>query len=384
MKTQAKNTLIEKMERTEILVEKELTAQELTDQFLGFSEMMVRLVMDGENLESVRLDEIIFRMEAAAREKGLVYDKEVRQAIQSLREINKNLKISVAGRKGEERVQHVMNYVTRPDFATFSNVYIADGESETELDSVILTREGILILEVKNTKKDITITEDGRLLYANQECYHEIGIHQKMKNKRKLLKKKINRILEEKGLDIPICIDSYVVFSVPKEMHIKITDCCQKEPWCFKGSLPFRIDGYHGGDLCTEEQFAQMAEVLGEFGVCQKRFPVPMDFDLVREVVAGALVQLWPEKFDVVAQRVAVYQSELEVRQPEILIVNIEDVEDEIVWENRVEENIFTEEKNKKRLGGVARWNKKQLVSAMGFMAVATVTGLASLGCRKY
>ena len=94
----------------------------------------------------------------------------------------------------------------------FKNVYSTDGEEETEIDTILVTNNGIVFLEIKNAKKDITISQDGRLLYENQISYHNDSIGDKMEKKRRLLKYQIEKEMQRLGVDKfgkPVRIESF-------------------------------------------------------------------------------------------------------------------------------------------------------------------------------
>jgi len=286
------------MEAEAILMETELTPMELTKQLLKFQDMMAKMIFDGDNLDGIRMDEVISKLKSIAREKGLLQDAEVKRCIQDLKEIEKEICISVAGRNGESRVARTLSFATRSQTSFYHNVYVSNTEKETEIDTIVLTNQGIIVLEVKNSKTDITITEDGRLLYSNESCFHEKSICEKMKDKRQILNEKIKERLEMESLDIPICIDSYVVFSAPKGIHVNITDNCRREKYCFRGKLPYLINDYIGPENYSEEQVKVLKKILDEMDLCKKKFKIGIDFDQIRTEIAIVLVKLLPEKYE--------------------------------------------------------------------------------------
>lgn len=298
MSTYAVEKLVNKMEEENILIEKALTPKELTEQLLKFQNLMATLVLEGENLETARLDAVIYKMESIARANGISQDIDVRRCMQDLRAIEKEISISVAGRNGESRVARTLSYVTRPKTSFYQNVYVANDEKETEIDTIVLTNQGIIVLEVKNSKTDITITEDGRLLYSNESCFHEKSICEKMKDKRQLLTEKLKSKIETRGVDIPVRIDSYVVFSAPKGIHVNITDNCRREKYCSRGKLPYMINDYVGATYYSEEQLEILKGILSEMESSVKKFEIGMNFDQIRREVAMVLVKLMPDKFE--------------------------------------------------------------------------------------
>ena len=273
------------LEESGLLTKEKLTHEDYINELLAFQDLLANIVInDGE---THRTDEIIVELEKKARAKQVDKNLQFRKGISALRQINKEISISIAGKHGEDRVARVLEYITRPS-CKYRNIYITDGDRETELDNLILTENGLIILEVKNVKTDITINENGRILYDNQ-CYHDISLCEKMQDKRDLLKAEIEKRMAEKELSIPVTIDSYIVFSTQRGVRIKVNDLCKKEKYCFKASLPFIIDAYHSGEQLTEEEMMSLDSIINEMETQKKCFDLKLDFNQIRADIAGAL-----------------------------------------------------------------------------------------------
>lgn len=280
-----KNPYQTKMEESGLLMKTKLTHEDYMNELLAFQDMLGSMVfIDGEEH---RIDEIIVELERTARSKHVEKDPQFRKGIAALRQIQKEISISVAGKHGEERVASTLEYITRPCYK-YRNIYITDGERETELDNLILTENGFIILEVKNVKTDITINENGRILYSN-ECFHDISICDKMQDKRELLRAELEMRLAEKGFSVPIIIDSFLVLSTRKGMYIKVNDQCGKEKYCFRPQLPYIINDYSASDSLSEEEMVVLDTVINEMETQKKCFDVKLDFDQIRTDIAGAL-----------------------------------------------------------------------------------------------
>ena len=286
---QETKTLIEKMENSSILTNTQMTNSEYTEELLNFQTLVAKMVFNTEDVADIRLDESILRLETIARQRGLNHDPIIRTGITQLKKVNREISICIAGRNGENRVARALEFVTRENTSTFRNVYMADKENETELDNVILTDAGIIILEVKSTKDNITISEDGRILHNNEVCNEKKTFGEKMQNKRNLLREKLEAALLERNLYLPIYIDSFLVFSTPKSTRININDQYKKEKICFHGKLPFIINDYIGKVAYTPYELAQLKEILGNLESCQKCFDLSLDFDEIRRDFAKAL-----------------------------------------------------------------------------------------------
>ena len=216
------STRLEKMTNALKHTEKTMTFQEYADNLTALQKTATQLIMGREFETGMRLEEAIAHMEYDVRKASLQKEELVKQGMKALKTIEKEARICKAGLGAEREVVKALNYVTRPNTLTYQNVYVTDGQEESELDDIVLTNEGIIILEVKGTKEDVTITEDGRLVRGSSGCFGKGTLGEKMICKRKLLQHMLEKALEEKGLDIPVVIDSMIVFSAPPKTYIKV------------------------------------------------------------------------------------------------------------------------------------------------------------------
>ena len=291
MSTKVKQ-LIADMESTNIFMKKEMTFIEYTENLHDFQGMITKMVMGEDYEEGMRLDEAIFRLEAKSRAKGLVTDQIVRKGLAALRTVKRELAITMAGKKGDNLVARTLQYVERPDAKMYQNLYVTDGENETEIDTVVLTASGIIILEIKNTKDDITITPEGRIFHSGVQCYDKKTIDEKMENKRKLLKERLQAMALERGFQIPIIVESFIVFSCPKGVRVHVEDRFRREKWCFRTGLVTKIDDYVGKASYSKEQLSQLEEMFNAMESQVKRFTLIVNFDDVRADVAHMLVHM--------------------------------------------------------------------------------------------
>ncbi len=254
--------------------------EEYIEELLKFQRFASQLILDDE---TARLDEVVAAVSSAARKNGATANPDFVAGVRGLKAIEKEIAIHMSGKRAEDEVAHSLTFVDRPFFRDFRNVYVADQETETEIDNVILTNNGIIVVEVKSAKHNITIGEDGRLLYSNSESYHNESIGDKMSAKRRLLKARIENGLRERGLDIPVHIDSYLVFVTPKRLEVTITDNFRKEHWCRRGKLQHIVNNFISDVTYTAEEYAQLAEVIASLESNVRRFPTELDLPSIRD-----------------------------------------------------------------------------------------------------
>lgn len=283
----AKDVLDEFNEK-DILTRDAYTFVEYIEQLMKFQEQAAKIVVGEENAHLVRMSEVVSRCETMAREKNLYGDQRVVEGIRALKIINKEIAVAMAGKRGEDRVANTFQYVTRPDAKFFRNMYITDGVEETELDTVVLTKNGFIILEIKNAKEDITLAPDGRILFNNSSCYHDISIGVKMDKKRRLLKARLVEEFAKNGINKEVEIDSLLVFSTPSGVRIQVHDQFKQENYCFRGSLFNRIDGFETDVEYSASELLLLDEVLQQIETEQKRFSLTFSPDGVKRAFADA------------------------------------------------------------------------------------------------
>ena len=145
--------------------------------------------------------------------------------------------------------------------------------------------------------------------------------------KRRLLKKCLEKAVADKGLDIPVYVDSFIVFSAPKGQFIKIDDRYRREKHCFRTGLNKKIESYIGCAYYKAEQLAQLGEIFSEMESNVKRFETELNYDEVRRSLAEALavLQNTPEEQETTA---IVEKSATKQHTAKVLELNVQCLED--------------------------------------------------------
>lgn len=283
---------IREMESSNVLMSRECTFKEYVSGIAQFQDMICKMIAGDDYHEGMRIDEALFIMESTARKKELRSHPAVRNGVLTMKKLAKEMAITMSGAKGESLVSRTLEFLNRQNTQIFRNVYITDGIDETELDGIVLNDSGVIILEVKKVKSDLTLTEDGRMVFAGDECYDKVPLAQKMALKRRLLKKCLEKAVADKDLDIPVYVDSFIVFSAPKGQYIKIDDRYRREKHCFRTGLNKKLESYLGCAHYKADQLAQLGEIFSEMESNVKRFETELNYDEVRRSLAEALAVL--------------------------------------------------------------------------------------------
>ena len=286
------NDFIKELEDSGIMTSNECTFKEYVNELKKFQTMVCKMIAGDLFCEDMRINEAITIMTRKAREYGLRNNHAVNEAINTLEKLNKEIAIAMSGANGERFVAKTLERLERPNTRIFQNIYITDGLDETELDNVILTDKGIIVLEVKKVKCDITLTTEGRMMF-NDECYGKMPLGDKMKLKRQLLKERIEKTVADMGLNIPVCIDSFIVFTAPKNIYIKVNDQYRREKFCFRSTLNRTIESYSGDIHYDNDALSKLEEIISKMESNVKRFESKLDFDDVRNSIAKAMTVLY-------------------------------------------------------------------------------------------
>ena len=280
---------INEMESCNALMNPNLTFNEYVEQIKVFQDAVCKMITGDAYHSGMRIDEALFHLESAARKRMVQNDPTVLRAFQTLRRLAKEIAILMSGATAENQVARTLEFMNRPNTTVYRNVYVTDGNDETELDGLVLTDSGAIVLEVKRVKSDLTLDESGRMVFSGSECYDHVPLGEKMANKREILKRYLEHTLAQKELDIPVYVDSYIVFCAPKQKFIHINDEYRKERYCFKSNLNRVLENHLGGANYSSTQLDQLNAVFADMASNVKRFDIGIDYDEVRKNLADAM-----------------------------------------------------------------------------------------------
>lgn len=276
-----KNIRLENIRNNKLFSEKELHFDEYVDQLLRLQKDIAFIVTGNQSDENIRMDEIIALLQKKIRQKDLTSNSDIRKGIQALKSISKEIAICMSGKNTEERVAYALQFIERPEASTYRNIYLTDGTFFSEIDNLILTDRGLIAIEVKGTKKDVTISPDGLIFLGDDECYDKVSIGYKMSNKRNLLRYMIDEQLKEKDIQMDLHIDSYVVFSAPKGTRFDINDEFHQEKFCRQGKLQHIINEYESDVKYSPEEMEVLKSVLDNLETNQNGFEIKLDYKVL-------------------------------------------------------------------------------------------------------
>ena len=281
--------IIKELEATAAMMKPRMTSDAKIKGLEAFQAALLRTIFNGHHAEYLTLRDGVAHLREQAKEKGLENSEVVCENIRNLEWIGKEIAFARSGSYGERAVSRSLRYTNRR-ITALSNIIIGDGMDRTELDQVVVTSNGVLILEVKNYRNDIVIAESGQVYGNNHRRCSNKSLGERMNLKRYLLRKRVEKELEE--MDIPLVLDSYVVFSDPS---ITVTDHYGLEKYCFNANLPGIIEQFTSDVEYSDHEMSVITDVIQSIAEEEQEFDVGIDFDCVIKTFAEALVLLETE-----------------------------------------------------------------------------------------
>ena len=280
-----------------------MTLQECTKKLMTLQHDVLEIINRETGIGKTRLSQAAEALERYAATKGLSTDSRVTEGIAALRAISAQIAIAIAGQNGENDVACAIKSAHRTDKVFFRNVNVTDGSRSAELDAVLITDAGIIIIETKRTSKNIEITREGYMKYDGIKAKSRRTLCQQMNSQRYLLKKSIISAMRSQGLKIPVVIDSFVVFVTPSNRNITVDDNCRLEKWCCKTELSDVIERYFGQVHYTHEQVLKLKEIISHMSRDVKSFSYSFDKDAV---------------ITSIAEMIAAFTEEVPIEEPKI------------------------------------------------------------------
>lgn len=188
------------------------------------------------------------------------------------------------GESGENKAQKSLDTV-RGYCKVLRNIELQSEHHRTELDFVVITSSKIFIIEVKNTKRDILIDEQGNYqrLARHGEYVFDKNIGQQINEKEYLLR----QVLLEVGInDVPI--KSVVVFT---DSSINVINKFEYIKTCYLSQLPYIIGKATSANYITKYKMEKIENAI-KAAHCEQPFSADIDIEQLKLTFAQLIVGL--------------------------------------------------------------------------------------------
>ena len=270
----------------------EYTKDEYMKELLKLQDAILDLYRVEGKFTDENVKDLTYILQHRAWEEGLKDNEIIKEGINELKYLEKLISIECSGKKAENIVSDVVNQNKKQYVTCYRNVNLKSGKDETEVDQIILTPEGIMILEVKGVRDNVTIGGDGRI-FSGGLSHDQNPTGSQMKLQRELLKVAINRELRNMKISITPYIESTLILVAPHQ--IKMNNNYGKEKVAFPCNVPDIINYYEEHRVYDENELAVLDKVLSSLEKKEKRYKRSREINPIKNSIA-ALVELMPPK----------------------------------------------------------------------------------------
>lgn len=246
--------------------------RELLQEMFSLQKEIVDLTFNGEHASTanLRIWDVERHLEQMNRDCDNVADNELQAFKNGSKTLCNLIKAEVSGARGEAKAFRVLQNLKKRNII-LKNVELSDGDFRTELDAVVIMPKAIVIVEVKNTARNIFIDEDGNYFRTGEYLKWDCNIANKMMAKETLLCK----ALELSGVKKKQ-IKSIVVFT---DSRIEVRNKYSYIKTCFLSQLADLIDELDNdsSQLMTDDEMTQVEHAIM---AAENKESYPFEFDV--------------------------------------------------------------------------------------------------------
>lgn len=252
----------------------------LPELFALQGELMEKTFVESSKTAELKIWDVERRLDEMNVECGGIVTEQLDAFKKDCKYICNLIKAEISGNRGEMKAFDSLSRI-HGEHIILKNIE-PNNEMRSELDAVVITRNGAFIVEVKNTSRNIFIDEDGNYYRTGEFLRWDSHIGEKMQVKESLLRE----VLNVKGLgDIPIY--EIAVFT---NNRIEVQNKCRTLKTCFLSQLPYIIDKCRDTVISFNEMNLA-AQAVSETNI-EKSYPFEFDVYAFKMNFANILVAL--------------------------------------------------------------------------------------------
>ena len=333
------------------------TKAEYLPELMKLQDEVVNLTFNGEHAEEAKLrlwdvGDYFTRMNSEC--KGAA-DQELYNFIKGSKAIGNEISSELSGSRGEQTVFKTLENLSCYN-TVLHNVELEIDGKRTEIDAIVFTHRAIFIIEIKNSKKNIFIDEDGEFYRAGHSMHYDCNIADKMSEREFMLRK----ILDKVGLGY-LKIFNIVTFTNPR---IDVENKYHRIKVCGSNYLPTFIEKFYSDNWYTDENIGTMVTAV-EDAKCKDPFQMPVNVDDFKTSFAYLMATLESAR-EAVENESAAQQG----------IDKESFVEEPIAEEQSVKDVLESKPNKKDQSIPTSQFKKRIIAASVGFVAL----NIAALG----
>lgn len=278
-KEKRRNQVINELEKSGVMMSQAYEKKDIELELRAFQDKLVNLVFEQNHGKELRIADVQNHINELARSKG-IDELELLEFNVRTEELKKMMAREISGNKGERMMKKTLRMLTKKD-VYLCNVELSEDDFVTELDSIVVTPKVILIIESKQSSKDMCITKEGNYVTDDDNKEFKGNILDKLNVKEYLLR----NILEKAGFDRNIKIEKLVLFT---NIHNTLRNECEYLKNCNCGQLPYLIDRLGEQVIYTATDIEKIIYTINQSHE-KRKYELDFDFREYRYLFAEAL-----------------------------------------------------------------------------------------------
>ena len=230
----------------------------------------------------LRLWDVESHLRKLNEERSHVADDELAKFIIGSKAVCNTIGAEFSGITGEQKVFRAIDNLSC-DNAVLRNVELEFDGRRTEIDAIVFTNHAIFIIEIKNSKKNIFIDEDGEFYWTGYSIHHDCNIAEKMDEREAMLRK----ALERAGMDY-LKIFKIVTFTNPR---IDVENKYHYIKVCGSNYLPTFIEKFTSSQWYTYENICTMMAAVNEVK-CPDAYQMTINMEEFKADFANLMAKL--------------------------------------------------------------------------------------------
>lgn len=260
------------------------TKAEFLPELLKLQKELIDLTFNAEHAENgdLRLWDVERHLRKMNEERGYAADDELARFIQSSKIVCNTISAEISGNAGEQKVFRALENLSCEN-ALLRNVELEFDGRRTEIDAIVFTHHAVFIIEIKNSKKNIFIDEDGEFYRTGHSMHYDCNIADKMDERETILRK----ALERTGIG-RLKIFKIVTFTNPR---IDVENKYHYIKVCGSNYLPTFIEKFTSDQWYTHENICTMMAAVSEVR-CPDAYQMSIDMEGFKSDFATLMAKL--------------------------------------------------------------------------------------------
>jgi len=264
--------------------EKSYTKAEALPEFKKLQTEVVNLTFNADHAENgdLRLWDVTSHFRKLNKERNYPADEELAKFERGAKDVCNLIKAEISGNYGEQKVFQALDELSCEN-TVLHNVELEFDGRRTEIDAIAFTHYAIFIVEIKNSKKNIFIDEEGRFYRTGRSMHFDGNIAEKMDEREALLRK----ALERTGMD-HLKIFKIVTFS---NSYLDVENKYRYIKVCGSNYLTTFIEKFTSSQWYSSKDICTMKEAV-EAVRCPDAYQMSIDMEEFKENFARLMTIL--------------------------------------------------------------------------------------------